>query len=200
MKKENVMNVAMAKKGGLVFACAVISYYLMTASARHLEAGADDHGAPVGLVAQLPPVGAIVAWHKSLQTVPQQLPPGWVECNGGKVSAGPLQGSPIPDLNGAALFLRGSNESGKVQDDALQGHRHDSAIMFRKDTDQKGYVLPQEHYGHVKYAPTQNNMDLRNDVMIQVLDPKSDGVHGAARTDYETRPKNMSVVWIMRVQ
>jgi len=64
-----------------------------------------------------PPVGAIVAWAKTLTGVPQTLPGGWVECDGSTLSmlGSPLDGTTIPDLNasaGTARFLRGATTSG----------------------------------------------------------------------------------------
>ncbi len=72
------------------------------------------------------PIGSIIAWHKSLANTPA-LPAGWVECNGGVLDnpTSPYHGQEIPDLNGAARFLRGGASSGVLQDDALQGHFHE---------------------------------------------------------------------------
>jgi hypothetical protein len=68
----------------------------------------------IGLV----PVGAILAWHKTLSNTPA-LPSEFVECNGGNLSdpGSVYNGQPIPNLNGyggggANSFLRGQTASG----------------------------------------------------------------------------------------
>lgn len=60
-----------------------------------------------------PPIGAVMAWFKSLTGVPATLPSGWVECNGQTLSDAdsPLNGRVIPNLNGDDAFLRGDATS-----------------------------------------------------------------------------------------
>lgn len=64
----------------------------------------------------LTPIGAIVAWHKSLTHTPP-LPQGWVECNGQTLNdpESVYHGVAIPNLNGQERFLRGSGTSGIMQ-------------------------------------------------------------------------------------
>src|ERR1043166_3858207 len=59
------------------------------------------------------PIGAIVAWDKSLTGVPA-LPANFVECNGQTISdpASPLNGRTVRNLNGSNQFLRGNSTSG----------------------------------------------------------------------------------------
>jgi len=63
------------------------------------------------------PVGAILAWNKSLTGTPSLLSDRFVECNGQTLSdaSSPLNGQVIPDLNGSSgteRFLRGQTTSG----------------------------------------------------------------------------------------
>lgn len=72
------------------------------------------------------PVGSIIAWAKSIPSVPE-LPEGWVECNGQALSdpESPLNGQVIPDLNGSTgtqRFLRGSTASGATG--GTEAHKH----------------------------------------------------------------------------
>jgi hypothetical protein len=62
----------------------------------------------------LPPVGAIVAWHKNWSSNLPALPANWVECNGQTITdrLSPLYSLTIPDLNSANRFLRGNISSG----------------------------------------------------------------------------------------
>lgn len=69
------------------------------------------------LISQLVPIGAILAWAKSITGVPA-LPSNFVECNGAVLSdaASLLNGQTMPNLNGnsddTSLFLRGAATSG----------------------------------------------------------------------------------------
>jgi hypothetical protein len=71
--------------------------------------GSTTFDPPLGVV----PIGAIVAWDKSLTGVPA-LPANFVECNGQTISdpASPLNGRTVRNLNGSNQFLRGNSTSG----------------------------------------------------------------------------------------
>ena len=76
------------------------------------------------------PIGAIVAWVKSLAGTPSLLP-SFVECNGQVLADGdsPLNGRTIPNLNasggGTKRFLRGSTTSGTTG--GTETHTHTEA-------------------------------------------------------------------------
>ena len=144
------------------------------------------------------PIGSIIAWHKSLTGTPA-LPAGWVECNGGILDNpdSPLNGQAIPNLNGDKRFLRGGTISGDTQTDAIQGHWHD---FYCGNT--------QSSFDHIKsnnQIATAANVGSRylqstcSGSQDQINNPKSDGTNGTPRVANETRPINMSVVWIMKV-
>jgi len=152
------------------------------------------------LAAYHPPVGTILAWHKSLTGTPGLPASGeWVECNGQTLSdaQSPYNSQVIPNLNGDAaganspgqtaklsMFLRGGLTSGTGQQDAFQGHWH--------------------------YGPSRYPANPWNDGALQAVDaggavqrtgdPVTDNINGTPRTANETRPVNMSVVWIMKVK
>lgn len=151
----------------------------------------------------MPPVGSILAWHKSLPGVPALLAGGYyVECNGQTLSdsESPLNGQVIPNLNGhasgansptigrkAQMFLRGATTSGTGQEHAFQGHWHaptPDGIPASQSSGGGGGLTGSAY-------PTASN---------PIRDPISDGVNGTPKTANETRPVNMSVVWIMRVK
>src|SRR5262249_29149755 len=69
------------------------------------------------------PIGAIIAWDKSLTGVPA-LPSNFVECNGQTISdsASPLDGQTVRNLNGANRFLRGNSTSGGTGGTASHVH------------------------------------------------------------------------------
>jgi hypothetical protein len=131
---------------------------------------------PVGTV----PIGTILPWHKSLTGTPA-LPTGWVQCDGQTLSdaASPYNGRVIPDLNGTGLFLRGSSTSGTLQS---QGTRLPSSQFTISLVGIVGggtgkWGIGEGGTGGALASPT---------------------AWGGG--DAETRPVNMSVVWIMRVK
>jgi len=138
------------------------------------------------------PIGSIIAWHKDLNGVPD-LSDGWVECNGGILNDpdSPLNGQTIPNLNGEGRFLRGSDTSGVLQADAFQGHLHNWTTRVASDGAGSGSVASGLEY-------TTGSM---RDYFGAIGDSIATlGSYGAPRVANETRPINMSVVWIIRVK
>lgn len=153
------------------------------------------------------PVGAIVAWHKTLGA--STLPGSFVECSGQTINdvASPYNGLTIPDLNGSARFLRGGTSSGALQDDAFQGHKH--TLNAGQTIHLLNYVHPAgsfELFGADQRACTgaggcsSGYYDVYNIVSPSIDNSPSEGAHGAPRFATETRPRNMSVVWVMRIK
>lgn len=132
------------------------------------------------------PVGTITAWHKNMRGTPV-LPNGWVECNGQILSDSKsvYNGSTIPNLNGEGRFLRGSGSSGINQEmdwksfsifsENGQKYQHDSLLIPK--TGWSGVGI----YGGSWGVATSNGLRFAFD-------------------DSEIRPKNMSVIWIMKVK
>jgi len=137
------------------------------------------------------PVGSIIAWHKSFTNTPA-LPDGWVECNGQVLSDADsvYNGQTIPNLNGDGRFLRGSSTSGTLQADAFQGHAHSSYARCSLYTENK--------YGDcIDFA---NAADGSVNTAAIVVSSPTTSSWGTVRMATETRPVNMSIIWIMRVK
>ena len=86
------------------------------------------------------PIGAIVAWDKSLTGVPS-LPSNFVECNGQTISdaASPLNGQTLRNLNANHQFLRGNTTSGTTGGAATHVHSYSGATEIEDgDTDVQG--------------------------------------------------------------
>ncbi|MCP4129660.1 MAG: hypothetical protein GY754_01470 [bacterium] len=174
-----------------------------------LEAGS------VLLTRQNPPVGTILAWHKSLTHTPQ-LPEGWVECGGQTITDGEsvYDGGTVPNLNGEARFLRGSTSSGFIQNHQMQGHTHTDSGHGHTDS------------GHAHTVQMGNNTNSGPDIWLMhsdtaegswgqhtsstgyaniqagyaaISNPVNSG-YGDPLIGTETRPANMSVVWIIRIK
>lgn len=174
-----------------------------------------------GSMLNIPPIGAIIAWHKSLTGVPQTLPYGWVECNGQTLSDAdsPINGEVIPDMNGDARFIRGSNVSGTTQTSQVLTHGHSanaSANGVEVDVVQKTASITGVYfqdagsgfrtlespagtdYNRLVVAANANEAtpyavkaaEMASNIDITVDDNGSN----------ESRPVNISMVWIMRVK
>lgn len=161
--------------------------------------------------AALVPIGSIVAWHKAL--VGASAPPaGWVECNGQVLSdpASTLDGQTIPDLNGESLFLRGGLSAGQVQDEDVSvdglfvdmAHSHSlSTSHVSANRDGGGNFSGSSNTGIPAFqsASYWNTLPLAGSDHTHTVGSYS-GQHSVQGGGTETRPKNMSVVWIMRVR
>ena len=157
------------------------------------------------------PIGSIIAWHRDMLGAEKRLiglPPGWVECNGQKIDdpESLYHNLKIPDLNGDERFLRGGKDSGEEQIDWMQNHTH-------KD---KGHT----HYRNKEEAPeiAWRNVPADGEFVADVgekhipyyLDSvKSSKAilgkptvfsEGVPRLGSETRPVNMSVIWIIKIK
>jgi hypothetical protein len=191
------------------------------------------------------PIGAVIAWHKSLSGVPA-LTSKWVECNGQTLSdaGSPLNGQVIPNLNSTGYFLRGSTTSGTLQAESVNGtglttdisHTHGtssvSGTVGGSDGTHTHTITDPGHIhglgnneGYGGNPAVMTGQDL-NQQSPQLIDSNTTGItinstnsaHGhshsltaagqslastskaLAGAGTETRPKNMSVVWIMRVK
>lgn len=174
----------------------------------------------VGFLSTLP-LGSIIAWHRDLlEQGALSLPPGWVECNGQILDdpESPFNGHVIPNLNlvdqsdllegrEGGAFLRGAPRSGELQQDELQththqdrGHRHfrnaehAAELAWRNVSPQPG--------AHGVPGPGPDrffNLNQVESATANLAGPTAFGA-GAARHGAETRPVNMSVIWIMKVK
>ena len=116
------------------------------------------------------PIGAILAWAKTLAGVPN-LAEGWVECDGAVLvdALSPLNGQTIPDLNGGE-FLRGDATSGGTGGSNTMAHTH--PMTFSQNGEGGATVYVQE----------------------------TSPVNTGAASNTENRPPYYNVVWIMRVR
>lgn len=146
-------------------------------------------GSPVGSADTIPPIGTILAWHKSFTNTPA-LSDGWVECNGQTLSdaTSVYDGQVIPDLNGDARFLRGSATSGTEQAEDFKSHTH------IQDAHTHGLTNTPRIRTSEMAAGGNAGAERGLETTIDSTTAINQNTGGA-----ETRPINMSVVWIMRV-
>jgi hypothetical protein len=154
------------------------------------------------------PVGTILAWHKNITASNSlALPYGWVECNGKVVSNYPgsvLQGEHVPNLNltdlgdgddldgyAGGAFLRGSTASGQFQEATAHVN------VFAND--HVAQIYAGGYYGAGNGGPHKDKALSHGNI------GEWSGGHnwtpGAGKpTTFASRPVNMSVVWIIRVE
>ncbi len=156
----------------------------------------------------LAPIGAIVAWHKSFANTPP-LPNGWVECNGQVLndSNSPYNGQVLPNLNGERRFLRGGNESGKMEADEFKSHSHNLSIQGFAATG--GLIAPHNGSGlgaiawgnHLGVPAGMGTAGVQHQNIPGNRYIALDGEGAIWETgSSETRSINMSVVWIIKVK
>lgn len=174
----------------------------------------------VGFLSTLP-LGSIIAWHRDLlEPAVVSLPPGWVECNGQTLDdpESPFHGNIIPNLNlvdrddplaghEGGAFLRGAPQSGAFQQDQLQSHTHrDAGHAHPRNPEgraERVLIVPDEKGdAHQSEGGDGNSVGvgaLTGEGRARLGNPTASGA-GAPRHGAETRPVNMSVIWIMKVR
>ena len=134
------------------------------------------------------PIGAIVAWYKTeANRRGIERPSGWIECSGGTVKSGPLKGMAIPNLNGERRFLRGGTTSGDPEVASVGKHQHEVDIARAGGT---GFTAHNNGQGFGE-----------NRGLFYWCHSNHGALHTKDNTTHDdTRPINMSVVWIMRIE
>lgn len=143
----------------------------------------------------MPPIGSIIAWHQNLPGTPG-IPAGWQRCDGSRITASqsPMRNQFTPNLNGFTTsasgdggqrgrFLRGSTTSGFFQTD--QANNFHQAFVHDDDDgcgDNCTGTLDDDGNWSRWMGYYRSNDAVRY---------RLEGI--------ETRPTNMSVVWIMRI-
>jgi len=174
------------------------------------------------------PLGSIISWvfkpdKESEHT--EALPAGWVRCNGDIIpSPSPWAGSKTPNLNGERRFLRGGSDDQAlvIEDDTLEdhthidpghthtdsGHSHSYIDKYRcHEKDPNNYCDDDGNWGGSDSPDTHGDrFDGSHDAVtangISSIQSSASNIAGVAesyRTSTETKPRNMNVVWIMRV-
>ena len=161
----------------------------------------------------LAPIGTISAWvtKPSKETREDEmvsLPDGWVRCDGSTIpEPSAWAGQLTPNLNGEKRFLRGASDSDvlTLEDDQMQDHKHEvSDPGHSHGYDDKYTQYPAHEDGH--YGPTggdKNNERFDKSHPSTTVSKQTgitvDSISSGYRSGTETRPKNMNVIYIMRV-
>ena len=174
------------------------------------------------------PLGTILAWVMKPTAGSgnwTELPDGWVRCDGSVIPHPSIwAGELTPDLNHARRFLRGGPDSSMLtmEEDQLQDHKH----VFSDPGHYHGVTDPGHHhsyddelnqntyYGvecgnrgcsraigenHKEFSKTTSSKSTGISVDSHSTGVSVTGVTSSYRHGSETRPKNMNVIYIMRV-
>lgn len=153
------------------------------------------------------PIGTIMAISKSLSSGLVDLQGQWAPCNGQLLSdpGSPMNGKTLPNLNGSKLFLRGTKsgtdqfKAGVIKDDQMQTHSHVSL----GHTHGGGLT----HTGGAVKKSAANAPGGSSAILGAVFSaiakfgpPTALAGDPTVFTGDETRPKNMSVIWIIKIR
>lgn len=143
------------------------------------------------LLEDLIPIGTIFSWCEYTKEI--KLNENWVRCEGQIIEdiESPLNGKKIPDLNGQRLFLRGGEKSGEIQSEnwkTLKVHSSKGVYQHEKIPIPKNGQWSKFMYTGKWGAEKTDNKWEANRLQFRY------------ESDCEIRPKNMSVIYIMRIK
>ena len=137
----------------------------------------------------------------------EDLPEGWVICNGTIIPKGVWKGEKTPDLNGEGHFLRGgaphlvlNMEDHMVQDHTHidNGHTHEDAGHSHPYEDCGQGIMTID--GHDYPAAANQCVDKTSHISKANIQKSKVNMGGIeyGHSGNETRPINMRVIWIMK--
>jgi len=156
----------------------------------------------------LAPIGTISAWvtkpsKETKENKMVSLPNGWVRCDGATIpEPSAWAGQLTLNLNGEKRFLRGASDSEvlTLEEDQMQDHKHElndpghAHVYDDRYTDNRDgpNTGPKDGEGIFGLSHTRTSEKSTSGITVQ-------GVSSGFRSGTETRPKNMNVIYIMRV-
>ena len=153
------------------------------------------------------PIGTIISWVFKVDNTTGkivELPEGWMRCNGEVIPEGPWTGRRVPDLNGDRRFLRGGSDDEMLtlEDDQIlqhthniqdNGHTHPYVDTYFNDyEDGKGPIRGDIDYDSFTQQHSKNTGTAKTGITVEGV--SDEYIHGD-----ENRPKNMGIIWIIRV-
>merc|ERR1711971_780713 len=161
----------------------------------------------------LAPIGTISAWvtkpsKETRENENVSLPDGWVRCDGSTIPEPSVwAGQLTPNLNGEKRLLRGASDSEvlTLEEDQMQDHKHQVSDPGHSHVYDDRYTDNRANDNGFWGPEGADKEDERFDKSHpSISDPKHtgmtvEGISSNYRSGTETRPKNMNVIYIMRV-
>ena len=134
---------------------------------------------------------------------PVQLPDCYVICDGSEITEGIWKGHTTPDLNKSKRFLRGAiiSDALNMEEDTIQAHSH--SHTFHDPGHTHSYIDTESYQNN--YVNHENVHYINNREKTRTTTRAETGITMSvtgvsdARTSSETKPKNMNVVYVMKV-
>jgi len=153
------------------------------------------------------PIGSIIPWVMKVMDDGGEdfveLPSGWMRCDGSIIPHGSIwEGKRVPNLNGEKRFLRGGLDEDvlKLEDDQIQDHVHSINDPGHAHQYEDKYAFSLGvHTKHGSSHENFNDQTITGTSETKKTGISVTGVSDSARHGDETRPKNMNVVYIIRV-
>ena len=143
------------------------------------------------------------------------MPNGWMRCDGTLIpntNGSIWAGKTLPDLNGERRFLRGGSDSDvlKMEEAQMESHDHSASASAHVSDPGHSHSYTYES-GYQWKGDDQDNRD--NVAHMEIINTSTGGATTGISVDVdvdvgsvngasigsETRPKNMNVIYIMRV-
>ena len=144
------------------------------------------------------PLGTIVSWNPKWrnETSVEPLPAGWQYCDGSKIKTGPMKGKTTPNINGKHLFIRGGYRSDALeveQDQVKTLEIEEQHTHFSTTSHKKACTSDETYKGLLAHVSDQSNGQYYYSRCSKTI--QADGTGGT-----ETRPKNIKLTFIMKVE
>ena len=156
------------------------------------------------------PVGTILPWvpkpEKNDSASGLSVPEGWVRCDGSIIPTPSIwAGQRTPDLNNEMRFLRGSSDDTVLnfEEDMILDHEH--LVNDPGHTHEYGDNWRDLENGYWNSNSGSQNPWRNNKPHDRITQSEKTGLsvkgvsNNKSRTGNETRPRNMHVIYIMRV-
>ena len=148
------------------------------------------------------PIGTILSWVMMVDKNGGEvanLPKYWQKCDGSIIDHGIWGGKRTPDLNGEKRFLRGGDDNDvlTLEEDQILDHIHDVFDEGHSHFTYAGKEGEGHSYdgdgggGHIHNVNLQSSTDLSGITVGYITN--------SFRKGSENRPKNMNVVFVIRV-
>ena len=150
----------------------------------------------------------------------EELPDGWLPCDGSTIPKGPWTGGKTPDLNSAGLFLRGGEEDAvlEVEEDQVQEHEHDDPghshgcsasstaqphahnynDYFTTTGGSKAYGGSERSFQDYDRVTKATTIVVQTSCSTSSQTSGLGGVAAPSNSGTETRPRNMKVTYVIR--